>query len=279
MSLRLAIHSIYAQLDYEAAGDAGVTVRCDIDAALAMALYRGLAESPDRVVNVVVRTLSWALLSPACTAEDVADVRAIASDLARATDGFEPSTTTAGVPSGSLRSLALNARRALLAHDPEAFALMLADFRATHLRGCVDRARAKRWQSWMDHIVMAPHGTTRAGVVGQFLELCQSDVVTRGLGGDTTYEPLLHPDGFGEVWRNGPNNTLQRCVLEAYDVTHEGREMRARIRVDPPLATPLAVEYLFEEELLWRAFASRYRDRIRVIHYHVGESAWSHVVG
>jgi len=133
----------------------------------------------------------------------------------------------------------------------------------------------------MDHIVMAPHGTTRSEVVARLDELCQSDVVTRGLSGDTTYEPLLPDDqnGFGEVWRNGPNNTLQRCVLEAYDVTHEGREMRVHIRVDPPLATPLAVEYLFEEELIWRAFASRYRDRIRVIHYHVGERAWSHVVG
>lgn len=277
MSLRLAIHSIYAQLDYEAAGDAGVTVRCDIDAALAMALYRGLAESPDRVVNVVVRTLSWALLSPACTAEDVSLVRAVASDLARASDGGESAVS---VPCGSLRSLALNARRALLAHDPEAFALMVADFRATHLRGHVDRARAKRWQSWMDHIVMAPHGTTRAEVVGQLLELCQSDVVSRGLGGDTTYEPLLPKgqNGFGEVWRNGPNNTLQRCVLEACDVIHEGREMRVHIRVDPPLATPLAVEYLFEEEFLWRAFTSRYRD-VRVIHYQVGGRAWSHVVG
>lgn len=45
------------------------------------------------------------------------------------------------------------------------------------------------------------------------------------------------------------------------------------------LLAVLALEYLFEEEVLWRAFARRFRDRVRVVHYDVEGRRWLHVVG
>jgi hypothetical protein len=163
---------------------------------------------------------------------------------------------------------------------PAAFAALLDDFRRTHLRQRSGRLLASAWLSWMDNVVMAPHGTPAAVLVARFDELCRSEAVARGFGGETTYEPLLPagPSGFGEVWRNGPDNSLERCVLDACEVSDEGREMRLSLRVDRPLANPLAVEYLFEQGLLWRAFAGRYRDRLRVIHYDMEGRTWSHVV-
>ncbi len=279
-SLGRAIQSIYEELDYEAAQDSGASLLCDIDTSRAVALYRGLSETtPERLANVVVRTLSWSLLSPGATADDGADVRAIASTLRQwQNDGLPPRTAMPARAPGSLRSLAWNAQRTLIERDPLGFAGMLADFRATRLGGLEDWRRAKVWTSWMDDVVMVSHGTTLPELFSRLEELSRSDVI---IGGPTTYEPALPEDAtvFGEVWRNGPHDSLERCVLQAFDVTVDGGEMYARLNVDPPLANPLAVEYLFEEELLWRAFARRFRDRIRVVHYDVEGRRWSHVVG
>jgi hypothetical protein len=279
-SLRLAIQSIYEQLDYQAAGDQDVDILCDIDGARAAALYRGLVDDPERCTNIVLRTVSWALLSPGATVADVAHLQAVASALVQWRGDLHPRRATEARSTGSVSSLASNAQRALMEGHPAAFAALLDDFRRTHLRQRSGRLLASAWLSWMDNVVMAPHGTPAAVLVARFDELCRSEAVARGFGGETTYEPLLPagPSGFGEVWRNGPDNSLERCVLDACEVSDEGREMRLSLRVDRPLANPLAVEYLFEQGLLWRAFAGRYRDRLRVIHYDMEGRTWSHVV-